>query len=188
MGDVSHPEINKANTSPTELSLTTREVWWSTVVFGLLGLAASIPLIWLFDLESFRTAGLAVGVASALFWALFGVTMIFHFWNLYYRHFYPPWVRYAAPLTVLLYAGLGMGMSWLASKLPGEMLLWFVLLGGVEGILEHVLGIFVLDIVNKVPFLRGLPSFPLIVFSFFEYILYWAIVGWIALGLAHVFS
>ncbi len=163
--------------------LTTREVWWSTIIFGLLGLAISIPLIGCFDTERFQTAAGAVGLASALFWTLFGVTMLFVFWDRYYHYFYPRWIRYATPITVLLYTGLGMGMGWLAIQLPGKPLLWFVVLGGVEGVLEHVLGIYMLGIVDKVPFLHGLPSLPLIVFSFFEYILYWAIVGWVALGI-----
>jgi hypothetical protein len=163
--------------------LTTREVWWSTIIFGLLGLAVSTPLIGCFKTERFQTEVLAVGLASALFWTFFGVTMLLVFWDRYYRYFYPPWVRYAAPFTVLLYTGLGMGMGWMALQLPGKPLLWFVVLGGVEGVFEHVLGIYVLGIVDKVPFLHGLPSLPLLVFSFFEYILYWAIVGWVALGI-----
>jgi hypothetical protein len=167
-----------------ERGLTSREVWLSTIIFGLLALAVSIPLVLLFKQELFQRDWRAVGLASAIFWGLFGVTMIFAAWKIYYSLFYPGWVRWLAPLNILLYAGFGLGMWWLAIKIPGPPALWFVLLGGVEGIAEHVFGIYVLRILEKVPFLQGVTPFPAIAFSFLEYILYWAITGWIAYAFA----
>lgn len=74
-------------------------------------------------------------------------------------------------------------MLWLALHLPGPTVLWFVLLGGVEGLLEHVLGIHGLRILERVPWLQGLTPLPVLMFSFFEYVLYWTLVGWLAFGL-----
>jgi len=48
--------------------------------------------------------------------------------------------------------------------------------------LEHVFGIYGLHILDKVPWLQGISPFPVIVFSFFEYIVYWAIVAWMSYG------
>lgn len=62
-------------------------------------------------------------------------------------------------------------------------MLWFVVLGGVEGIAEHVFGIYGLCILEKVPWLQGLALLPVLFFSFFEYVLYWTLVAWLALGL-----
>ena len=63
-------------------------------------------------------------------------------------------------------------------------MLWFALLGGLEGVLEHLFGFYLLDILQKVPFLQGLPPGPLLVFSFFEYVFYWSLTAWIGFGLA----
>jgi hypothetical protein len=49
---------------------------------------------------------------------------IFGFWELYYRHFYPAWARWLIPLNVLLYGAIGLGMWWLALRLPGPAVLW----------------------------------------------------------------
>jgi PKD repeat protein len=168
----------------TGQGLTDRDAWVSTIIFGVLGLAAAIPLILLFKRELFERDWRTIGLGSAIFWGVFGMAMIFGFWKIYYSLFYPGWVRWLTPLTILLYSGLGLGMWWLATKLPGPPALWFVLLGGVEGIAEHVFGIYVLRILEKVPFLQGITPFPAITFSFFEYIFYWAIAGWIAYAFA----
>lgn len=175
---------NQASSPIMDQELTDREAWLSTLIFALLGLAASIPLLLLFQDDLFLRHWHAIGLASAIFWGVFGVPMIYAFWGFYYSKFYPAWMRWLAPLNVVLYAGLGLGMWWLAIRLPGQPVFWFLLLGGVEGIAEHVFGIYVLKILDKVPFLRGLTPLAAIIFSFFEYILYWAIVAWIAFGLA----
>lgn len=180
MGNEGRIADPNANSPIREPSLTTREAWWSTIIFGLLGLAVLIPLVFTFDRELFLRDWRATGLASAIFWGVFGVTMIFAFWKIYYSRFYPAWMRWGAPLNILLYASLGSGMWWLSSKLPGQPVLWFVLLGGIEGIAEHVFGIYVLKILDKVPILQGLTPLPAIIFSFFEYILYWAVVAWMA--------
>jgi hypothetical protein len=60
---------------------------------------------------------------------------------------------------------------------------WFVVLGGLEGVAEHIFGIYALHILDKVPWLSGLPPMPLIIFSFFEYIVYWSLTAWLGLVL-----
>jgi hypothetical protein len=57
-------------------------------------------------------------------------------------------------------------------------------LGGVEGIVEHIIAIYGFRILDKVPFLQGLDTFPVLIFSFFEYMVYWTLVAWLALGIA----
>jgi hypothetical protein len=56
----------------------------------------------------------------------------------------------------------------------------FCLLGGVESVLEHLVGIYGLGILDKVPLLRGVSSASALVFAFFEYIFYWGVVLGIA--------
>ena len=113
---------------------------------------------------------------------------IIGFWGVYYQYILPAWMRWLAPLDAVLYALLGIGMWWLATRLPGSSLLWLVLLGGLEGIAEHILGIYFLRILEKVPWLQGVSPFQVIIFSFFEYIFYWSLVAWLAFAFVKVGS
>jgi hypothetical protein len=96
----------------------------------------------------------------------FGVTVELPvFWGVYVRtHAHPP--KYGCPPRQFL----------------KTLIQVFLLLGGLEGILEHVFGIYGLHILDKVPWLQGTPPIPVIIFSFSEYIVYWAVVAWMAYG------
>ena len=59
-------------------------------------------------------------------------------------------------------------------------------MGGVEGIIEHLIGVYGFHILERVAWLRGLSVLPVAVFSFFEYVLYWTLVAWLVLGLVKV--
>lgn len=168
------------------MQLTSRQVWLSTLIFGGLGLALLLPLLFLFQDPAVQDAVRPIVLTSALFWGVLAAVAIFGFWDLYYSHFYPTWIRWLTPLDLLLYGAIGLGLWWLAQRLPGPDVLWFALLGGVEGILEHLFGVYVLQILDKVPWLQGLTPPPVLIFSFFEYVVYWTLVAWLAFGLARL--
>ena len=168
------------------LRLTAQDMWRATLLFWGAGLIILLPLLAVFRDPASQRAARIVGTASALFWGALSIVAIFGFWELYYRHFYPAWARWLIPLNVLLYGAIGLGMWWLALRLPGPAVLWFVLLGGVEGIVEHLVGVYGFRILEKVDWLQGLSVLPVVVFSFFEYVLYWTLVAWLALGLVKV--
>jgi hypothetical protein len=71
-------------------------------------------------------------------------------------------------------------------RLPGPAIAWFAILGGLEGVIEHILGIYGLHILEQVPWLQEVTALPVLVFSFGEYVLYWSLVGWLAFGLTKV--
>ena len=121
--------------------------------------------------------------ASALVWGTLVVIFMLGCWDLYYRYFYPHWARWLAPLEVLLYAALGLGLWLLARPAGPHGWALLLLLGGAHGVVEHLLGIYLLRILQKVPFLQGLRPGPVLLFSLFEYALYWALVAWLAVGL-----
>ena len=165
-----------------ENKLTDHDIWQSTLTFALLGLILIVPLLLLYRDESFRRSARTISFASAIFWGILATAALFAAWKLYYQYLYPTWMRWLAPTDALVYGLFGLGMWWLAVRIPGPTLLWFLLLGGFEGILEHVFGIYGLHILDKVPWLQGATPLPVIVFSFFEYIVYWAIVAWMPYG------
>jgi hypothetical protein len=163
--------------------ITNQEVWITTVLFVVMDVLTLSPLISVLGKISGPDLVKPIGAASAFFWGLLVTLFLFTGWDLYYRFFYPKWIRWLAPLDIPLYGAIGLGMWWLACHLPGASVLWFVLFGGVEGIAEHVLGIYGFRILDKVPWLKGVKALPALTFSFFEYVLYWTIVAWLAFGL-----
>ena len=169
-----------------DIKMTPQDAWTSAWIFGVAGIILLIPLAFLFRAPQFQRSAWTLTIASALFWGVLAAVAMIFFWEFYYRYIYPGWGRWLVLLDFLLYAALGIGMWWLASRMPGSPVIWFALLGGLEGIAEHLFGIYALHILEKVPWLQGMPALPVTVFSFFEYILYWTLVAWLAFGLLKI--
>jgi len=140
-------------------------------------------LVWRITRPRFRSLRWPLVASAALCWGTFAVVMLNLTWEMYYQHFYTPLSRTLAPLAGLFYAVVALGMWWLARKLALNPVAGFFLLAGVEGVLEHLFGIYVLDILS-VPILADMSPAAILVFAFFEYILYWGAV----LGLAALVS
>lgn len=162
-----------------EIKLTNHDIWVSTLIFLGLDILSLLPLLLFTRSRLPHPFVRYIGIASAGFWGLFAMVAIFGFWDLYYQYIYPSWARWLTPLDIILYGVIGFGIWWLASNIPGPVVLWFILLGGLEGILEHLLGVYGFQILDKVPWLEGITPFPVIAFSFFEYIFYWTLVTWL---------
>lgn len=170
--------------TPTSgLQVTSQDIWLTTLLFAALDAVILVPLFILFKVSIFPVAWWPVVGGSALFWGVVSVVAAASFWDLYYRYIYPPWLRPLMPLDIVLYAIIGLVIWYLALRLAIPPPLAFALLGGAQGVTEHLFGIYVLRILDKVPWLRGVPPLPVVVFSFFEYVLYWTLVLWLALGL-----
>lgn len=157
-----------------------------TVVCAVLSAILIIPLVLVFKNDLFNAAKWPITVTSAVVWGVFAVGLIFGFWELYYQYLYKPWMRWLSPLDVFFYGAIALGMWWLSVRMPGSAVLWFVLLGGLEGILEHLVGIYGMHILERVSWLQGVTPLSVIVFSFFEYTFYWSVIAWTAYLFARV--
>lgn len=169
-----------------DLKLSTQDIWLSTLLFVGLDVLIILPTVFVMRNIYIGRPIWTIGGSSAIFWGVFATIAIFSFWKIYYQYIFPDWVRWLAPLDALLYGAIGAGIWWLALHLPGPIVLWFVVLGGVQGILEHILGIYALGILEKVPWLQGIPPTPVLIFSFFEYVFYWSLVAWLAFVLTKI--
>ncbi|HEY43883.1 MAG TPA: hypothetical protein G4O11_07875 [Anaerolineae bacterium] len=165
------------------IELTPHDLRLSTLIFALLAVIVTIPLHFTFKHDTFQDSLLPITVASAVFWGVLSVFFIFGYWDLYYGYFYPAWIRPLTPLSFILYGCIGLGLWWIASRQSLPVIWIFTFLGGVYGIVEHAFAIYGLRILEKVPLLQNLSPLPVLVFSFFEYALYWSLVAWIALGI-----
>jgi hypothetical protein len=159
-----------------ETKLTSEMFWLGALVAALVDMVLVLLLALCVKPVRFRQLTWALTGTSTVLWGIFAMACLWGFWDLYYRHFYPGWVRWLAPLDGLLYGAIAVALWWLALRLPGNPVVNFCLLGGLESVLEHLLGIYGLGILDKVPILQGVRPVPALVFAFFEYIFYWGIV------------
>ena len=140
-------------------------------------------LAWRLKPSVFRLmAWQSFGVASALFWGVFAALIVSFGWNFYYKLFVPDWYRFTAPIgAVVLYSAIAILFRWITLRLPGNPVIWFCMLGGIESIPEHTVGIYRFHIL-EIPILAGSSAASLFIFAFFEYVIYWGLVLALAIG------
>ncbi len=117
-------------------------------------------------------------LAAGLFWGCLALILHLVYWDSYYRFFVPAQVNRLTPMAALFYALVGLGLRWLARRLPGNFAGNFCLLGACESIPEHILGIYRFHIL-EIPILKDVPPTAIFFFAFFEYALYWGAVLWL---------
>lgn len=159
------------------------------MVFFILADIGLIGLLARFGVQAqFRKVGWVVVAASSLFWGLFGTALVAIYWRDCYSYFAPGWVWMLTPTLFATYGLVGAGLHWLSLRLPGKPLFNFVILGGLESIPEHLLGIYGFKILEVVPMLEGFRPLEILIFAFFEYLLYWGGVVGLALILTHLWE
>jgi hypothetical protein len=152
------------------------DLWVETLVAALVAVGCVLFLARRVKPERFRRLERKmVAGASGLFWGILAAVLFFTCWQVYYSAFYADWVRWSVPLVALFYGAVGLGMWWLAARLPGNPVVTFCVLGGLESVPEHLWGIYRLKIL-EIPLLHGLKPVPVLVFAVFEYVIYWSVV------------
>lgn len=170
-----------------DFKLTDQDLSKSSLIFCITGIIFIVSLIYLVDENKIRGAAKEVILTSAVFWGIIAYVAMKYFWEMYYVYFYADILRKLVPFNIIIYAGITIVLWLLALRLPVSTLLWFVLLGGIEGVIEHIIGIYIFDILNKVPWLSDVTPLPVIIFSFFEYVVYWSIVAWLSVGVIKIY-
>ena len=140
--------------------VTSQDFWSGATLAAIIGIFLTVPLTLVFKNPDFKRAAVSIGLSSAIFWGILATLAFLGFWEIYYQYIYPDWMQWLGPLDVLLYAAFGIGFWWLATRLPGPMVLWFLLFGGLESIGEHLVGIYLLGILDKVPMFQGAKPVP----------------------------
>ena len=165
---------------PSTLTVTS-DIFWSSALFvAIIDLVLVSFLVWRISPSRFHGLGWAIVGAAPAFWGILSTTVLWGTWDIYYRFFFPELSRWLAPLFALIGAAIGFILYHLATRLPGNPVVNLALLAGLESLLEHLWGIYGLGILTKVPMLQSASAGSVLVFAFFEYILYWGII----LGLA----
>jgi hypothetical protein len=161
----------------------------NTPIFFALTIIMIGLLAWRFKPDQFRLLSWqVVGISSALFWSVFAGVMIWYAWDFYYRYYAPSWDRIVAPLgAIVLYFLLGLLLRWAALRLPGNPIVTFCLLGGLESIPEHAIAVYRFHIL-QIPFLQDTTATAIFIFAFFEYTVYWSLALCLAIAVDRLLS
>jgi hypothetical protein len=158
------------------LRATTDLFWRSTLLFVPLDAALLALLVWRIKPAHFRRLKWPLAIVAAAFWSALWTAVLAGAWDWFYSYVFPDWVRQYAPLVGLAYGAVALGMGWLAGRLPGNPVIAYCLLGGLEGLLTHVWAVVVGGIMISPPFLQGVEPVAVLVFAFFEVALYWSVI------------
>lgn len=141
-------------------------------------------LAWRFKPAQFRRLSWrAVGIGSAIFWSILAGVMIWYAWDFYYQYYAPSWDRIVAPAgAIVLYCILGLLLRWAALRLPGNPVVSFCLLGGLESVPEHAIAIYRFHIL-QIPLLQDTSAVSIFIFAFFEYIVFWSLALCLAIAM-----
>jgi hypothetical protein len=162
---------------PENLSVTSVQFVWSGIIITLIDAALILLLAWRIKPARFRALKWWLVGTAAVFWSAFGVVLVRAFWDSYYHYFYPAMFRSGGILLFvpLVYGLLALVYHWLAFRLPGNPILVFCLLAGLESLLEHAWGLYGFKIL-EVPMLQDTRPLAILFFAVPEYIFYWCMV------------
>ncbi len=142
---------------------------------GLLDAFLVVNLVRRITPEKFKQLPRVITITTLIFWAVLWTAVLWLAWDWFYGFIFPPWLRMAAPALGLVYAAVGL-LIWKISTWSRSPAIAFCLLGGLEGIISHTWAILGLDLLHKVPLLETSTALPVLIFAFFEKVLYWSFI------------
>lgn len=165
----------------TGTNATSQLYWIAALVTALMDIGLVALLVWRVKPTRFRQLKWPLVIVSTIFWiALWYVVMWDAFiWETSFRHVFQPWQRWAwPPVYGLISGGVAWLFWWLALRLPGNPVLYFLLLGGLGSFVDHYFAI--RNGVLQTPLLQGVSVTSAVTFGFFEFVFYWCVISGIA--------
>jgi hypothetical protein len=172
-----------------DLKVTSEILWKGALFFGLIDLFfVSLIVKFIKPDKLFKMKWRLVIVMTIFFCVLFGAIASIFFWDTVYSYVFPLWFRWIiAPVYGLLFAIAGLLCWWIAFSIYGNPVLIFCLLGGLWGIITHILAI-MRGILDKPPMLQGAGPASALTIAALEFIFYWCVCLTIARLTQLIFS
>jgi hypothetical protein len=167
-----------------DIKITSEMFWLSALITALINVGFILFLARRIQRPRFRQLHWPVALAAGVFWTSYGLMLFALTWESFYTKFLPdPANRSLARsmLELLPYPIIGLALWWLAVRLPGNPVVSFCLLGGMQSLPEHLWGIYRLGMMDKVPFLQEASAASVLAFAMPEYTLYWGSILYIAM-------
>ena len=161
---------------PPGSKITTDTLWLGTLIFAALDLVFIAILAWRIKPAAFRRFKWILVITAAIFWCALWTWGFANFWESVYRYVFPAWAHWFIPPAFgLLYAGICLLIWGLALRLHGRAVVNFCLLGGLWGMITHLLAVSI-GIVSKPPPLQGAAPAAAVIIAIFEFMFYWCII------------
>jgi hypothetical protein len=159
-----------------DIRITTFLLLKGALIFALLD-GICLPLLnWSIQPIFFKKMKWALIITTGLVWFTIWWLVLTYFWNDVYTFVFPAWSRIFIPLAFgLLNAGVSSGIWFLSQKSANHPVLLFCSLGGIWGMLTHLLAIY-RGILTLPPMLQGASPLAAILIAIFEYIFYWCMI------------
>jgi hypothetical protein len=159
-----------------DLKVTSQILWRGALLFAVTDLVfVSVINKIVKPSDLFKMKWKLVIVLGLFFTCLFGFITSFLFWDSVYSYVFPSWARWIIPpLYGLLFSIVGLIFWWISTRRPKGQVIIFCLLGGLWGVITHILAIY-RGILDKPPMLIGASPFAALTIAAFEFIFYWCI-------------
>lgn len=167
------------------IKVTSEILWKGSLLFAIIDVFLVSFLSRLIKTEDLLRIKYKLIIVMAIFFCLlFGSIVSIVFWDSVYSYVFPAWMRWIIPPSYgLVFSLAGLFFFWLAFHLPLKPVIAFCILGGLWGLITHILAI-QRGILEKPPMLQGANSFAALTIAIFEFIFYWSI----CLSIAYLFS
>ena len=159
-----------------DLKVTTEILWRGALLFAIVDLVY-VPFLvkTIKPGDLFRMKWSLVIIMALFFCILFGSIVSILFWDSVYSHVFPAGIRWVIPFIYgLLFSLAGLLFWWIATRIKRISVIIFCLLGGLWGVLTHILAI-QRGILDKPPMLIGSSPAAALTIAAFEFIFYWCI-------------
>jgi hypothetical protein len=161
---------------PAGFKITTEMLWRGAFYFAAIDSVFVPILASRINRAAFRNLYWALGLTTAVFWCALWTGVLACYWDSVYSYVFPAWVRWLIPPTYgLLFAGVNLLFWQLALRLRGNAVISFCLLGGLWGLITHLLAVS-LGIVDKPPVLQGASPAAAVSVAIFEFTFYWCVI------------
>jgi hypothetical protein len=158
------------------IKVTSEVLWRAAILFAMFDIVLVAYLARFIEPEHFRRMKWPVTVVTGIFWFMIWLTMVIYFWEPVYHYVFPSWSRWILPLLFgILFAFVGLLFWRLAPLLKGNPVISFCLLGGLWGMITHIVAI-QRGILEKPPILQEAGPVAASIMPIFEFIFYWCII------------
>jgi hypothetical protein len=159
-----------------DLKVTSEILWRGALLFAGIDLVFVTIIIRIVKPSELLKMKWTLVIVMAIFFTfLFGFITSFLFWDSVYSYVFPSWARWIIPpFYGINFSVAGLFFWWIASRSPKGQVIIFCLLGGLWGVITHILAIH-RGILDKPPMLIGASPFAALTIAAFEFIFYWCI-------------
>jgi hypothetical protein len=161
---------------PPGFKITTEILWQGALIFAGIDVFFIPILVWRIKPETFRHFKWTLVAVTAIYWCALWAWVLNNFWDPVYHYVFPAWARgFIPPTYAVLFAGVSLFFWRLALRLGSNPVLYYCLLGGLWGMITHLLAIS-LGIITRPPAMQSAAPVAAVIIAIFEFMFYSCVI------------